>query len=199
MRTAFFLALFFAALSPVLAQTEKGRWLVGGGGTAYFDTGNDNYKQTIVLFAPAAGAFVSNNVVVGAMLPFIHARTKTTGTFTGGTYHSTTVGLTPFARFYFGQSNVKPYLQGQFGVLSSSANSSPGGSVSPSSASSGVFTYGATAGLAFFLNEHSSFDIQANYTGGNKNSDFSGILLVGTYPRTFALNVGFHLFLGKAK
>ncbi len=189
-----FSALFLALTGTVFAQTEKGRWLVGGGGTGYFDTSNDNFKQTFVLLAPGAGYFVANNVTIGASLPLLHFRSKGGG-FEG---HSTTAGFTPFARFYFGKANVKPYLQGQFGFLTSTSKSS-GSFGTPSSSSSGTFTYGGAAGLAFFLNEHSSLDVSLNYTGGSRDNETGGIFVLGAYPRTLTLNVGFQLFLGKAK
>jgi len=58
MRTILFLAaLIGAAVSPVFARTEKGRWLVGGSGTGSFDTDDDGLKQTLVLLTPSAGYF----------------------------------------------------------------------------------------------------------------------------------------------
>lgn len=199
MRTFLFLAaLFFTAASPVFAQTEKGRWMVGGSGTGSFDTDDDGIKQTLVLLTPSAGYFVARNVALGAGLPLFYSRFKfTTGNQTDS--RAATVGLSPFARFYFGQSQVKPFLQGQVGYAqtwSKSSGTFGGGNFSNTD---GQFVYGGAAGVAFFLNEHSSLDLSLNYLGGARDNALGGFLIAGASPRTIALNVGFQLFLGKAK
>lgn len=193
----FLAALLCAAVSPVFAQTEKGRWMVGGSGTGYFDNSDTDLKQTLLLLTPSAGHFVARNVALGASLPLFYSRTKTSGSF--GTSHVTAVGLSPFARFYVGQSQVKPFLQGQIGYMRASYKSSGGFGGGNDGVSDGQFVYGGAAGMAFFLNEHSSLDLSLNYLGGDRDDAFGGLLLAGTSPRTLTLNIGFQLFLGKAK
>lgn len=195
MRRTLFSALCFLLFTSAQAQTEKGRWLVGATGTASFDLNDDAFKQTIVLLSPAAGYFVANNVAIGAAAPLVYARSKSSGDFLS---QAASFGLSPFVRAYLGKSaTVKPYLHGQVGVTGTSSKSSGFGRDGSESSSS--FLYGGAAGLAFFLNEHSSFDVNLAYTGGSSQGNNSGLLLAGTYPKTLTLNVGFQLFLGKAK
>lgn len=193
----FFAALVFATVSPVFAQTEKGRWLVGGSGTGSFDTDGDELRQTIVLLTPSAGYFVARNVALGAGLPLFYSRVKFSGTRGDG--RTLTVGLSPFARLYFGQSQVKPFLQSQVGyvrTLYKSSGTLGGGNFSDFD---GQFVYGGAAGVAVFLNENSSLDLSLNYLGGDQENAFGSLLLSGAMPRTLTLNVGFQLFLSEAK
>ncbi len=96
------LLLMIASLLVATAQTEKGRWMVGA------DVGNLSYSSQYEYrsfsgnFLPSVGYFVANNLVAGAGVPVSFA--------TGSSEvrdirsKSTSIGLSPFVRYYYWQS-----------------------------------------------------------------------------------------------
>ncbi len=165
------LALGFAAS----AQTEKGRWLVGGnaGFTSTKSPGGEGSSSTVSNFSinPTAGYFVADNVAAGAGIGFTSA--------TGG-YSS--IAATPFVRYYFLPigDNAKLFANGAFGF----------GSVKPNSgASSSSFTaWEISAGPAFFLTKSVALETVLAY-GQQKPKGVSA-------TKEFGVKVGFQILLG---
>lgn len=107
------LVFFFLVTLSFLgnAQTERGSILIGGSSNL-----NSNFKGAsqgdeigvLISFnlAPSMGVFVVNNFVIGAELQL--------GFSAYGEEEYTSVGTelaaVPFARYYFGSANIKPYI-----------------------------------------------------------------------------------------
>ena len=154
------------------AQTEAGRVLVAGESSLNFsfmkdkvkddDNERDGPKHFNLEFTPQAGYFVIDNLAVGVALP-IQFSTLTVETDEGDYKEKESLlAFAPFARYYFGASNIKPFLQGAVGFGSSNQKTEPVQGETVENKSS-VFLWDITGGIGIFLNDNVSLDIGASY------------------------------------
>lgn len=144
------------------AQTEKGKLLVGGSTSLGFSSFNTKYKAdsgesvdgpktSSFNIKPAVGYFVADNFSIGLAVDV------TTDTTKEDSFNSTatSVSVIPQVGYYFGKSNVKPFLSAGFGfasVSNSDSDISPNGTV-----------WGVNGGVAYFISKSVSFDFGVGY------------------------------------
>ena len=163
-----FLACGFAAT----AQTEKGNWLVGG--DVKLNTAN---KNTTIAFSPSAGYFIANNLAVGANVLFSYTKVNDAKT--------TSIGAGPFARYYFGTMNIRPFVFGDVNFVSTKTK------VNSTATTSTGSSYDLGAGLAAFINRNVAIEGKAGYNHvAYEKQDGSG----GS-----ALSIGFQVYLSRAQ
>lgn len=160
--------LFAISLSVgAVAQTEQGNWLVGGNFT--LNTASNNTQLGL---NPTAGYFVMNNLAVGGTVNLAYSQL--------GENKSTTFGIGPLARYYFGQRNVRPFINGEF-TFQSVKFKSP----TETNTENGVnFLLGL--GLAGFLNPNVALETIAGYNHTRLEGNGAG---------GFAMRVGFQVYL----
>ncbi len=103
-------------------QTQKGKLLVGGGSMLNFTSAKSKWKDDTrseddskifkIEFSPQVGYFFVDNWAVGMEIPLDYSLEKNESY---GKTKSTSLTIAPFIIHYFGNSNVKPYLQAGFG------------------------------------------------------------------------------------
>ena len=108
-------------------------------------------STTTLIFNPGIGYFVIDNFAISLEINYEYMSSKSPGL---GSSHASEILAGPFIYYYFGQSNIKPYIGA--GVLLGSYKSG-------SSTSSDIFGYGAGAGLAIYVRESVAFDFSLNY------------------------------------
>ena len=208
MKTTFFtLILVMMGVSTAIAQTEKGRWTVGVsiGNFTYQD--NNTSKTFTGSLAPSAGYFVANNLLVGTGLP-LSLSTSKPGQSNPFLVKSTTtgIGLSPFIRYYFGKSALKPYV----GVSYSYAYMHYAYKVLPifgndASTNGYATSLVPTLGVAYFINRNIALNTGLNYNILNSKIGYytpvsSVSPRVGTIEfdlKSLSLSIGFQIFLGK--
>lgn len=94
--TAIFLLCTVLCTDCLNAQTEKGDWLAGG--TVGFRTNKNNSEFDL---SPSAGYFFFNHFAAGVELQINSSK--------AGDIKDTDLGVGPFARYYFGNSNFRPF------------------------------------------------------------------------------------------
>lgn len=156
----------------VSAQTEQGNFLVGG--NLNFNSAKEDRNITI---APSAGYFFIDNFAAGAnvLLSFDKEKLKRT----------TEVEIGPFARYYFGTMNIRPFAHANIGFTTEKTKTSglPSG---PSATGSNYFLGG---GLAAFINRNVALEGLLGYRHTSfKNTAGSGGV---------NLRVGFQVYLSK--
>ncbi len=167
----FLLAILFASIGNLNAQTEQGKLLIGGQTGFSFSSSNlevkadgnsfDLSKTTSLEFSPQIGYFVIDNLSLGIRLPIQYSRSKAERQDLEIKNLSLSVG--PFVRYYFNTAtNLKPYFNGEVSFGSSKAEETTGNSTSESSSS--LLSYGLGAGLGVFLNDQISFDVGLGYS-----------------------------------
>lgn len=171
-----FLFLGFAAT----AQTEKGNWLVGG--TLGLNTSKNN---TNINFSPAAGYFFLHNFAAGAALNLGYSKIAFNKV--------STFGIGPFARYYFGTMNIRP-----FGDAELSFDSQKSKTTSSSSSTTVASTVNSTsvffgAGLAGFINRNVAIEGLAGYS--HTSTNVTGSANTGG----FNLRVGFQVYLSNSQ
>lgn len=164
------LLAFLAFGLAASAQTEKGSWLVGG--NVNLNTAKNN---TNIGFTPMAGYFLINNFAVGANIDFDYTKS--------GDGKQTTFGIGPFARYYLGTMNIRPFAHAN--VDFTSINTKAGSSSSTTTGSN--FFLGA--GLAGFINRNVALEGLAGYTHNSiaNNGSHGG----------FGLKIGFQVYLSR--
>lgn len=116
------LALFLSVNS--FAQFQKGTRTVGfniggisftGNSTSYeqqqVGTGKTATNNFNVSLNPSMGWFVSENVLIGGNIGVNFSSTKKDGGGAESKSNTITIGVGPFARYYFGNSGFLPYVQ----------------------------------------------------------------------------------------
>lgn len=154
------------------AQTEQGNWLVGG--NIELNTAKDD---TRINFSPSAGYFFVDNFAAGARVSLDYSKRPNVKT--------TTFGIGPFARYYFGTTNIRPFGQADVNFTSSKTKTS-----STSSSLNGTQWF-LGAGLAGFINRNVALEGIAGYrhTAIEKRDGTGG----------FNLRIGFQVYLSKAQ
>ena len=151
------------------AQTEKGNYLVGG--NFLLNTPKNN---TTIAFTPSAGYFVIPNLAVGANLSL---------SYTKNTTKTTALGIGPFARYYLGTLNIRPFGEADYNFTTAKSKF---GSTTTSLNGTNFFL---GAGLAAFINRNVAIEGLAGYSHSNySHSNGSG---------GFNLRIGFQVYLSK--
>ncbi|RDC64542.1 hypothetical protein [Adhaeribacter pallidiroseus] len=175
----FYLVVCLAGFSA--AQTSMGSKLIGGTGTLHIGTGNN--KGTLLMLSPRMGQFVADDLALGASLPLsLYA-------YSGST--TTSVGLSPFVRGYFGAATTRLLLEGRVGFQRIAYNSDN----SNFNDNSTAFTYGLGLGAVHFISEQVGLEILLSYdNSGNNDAILNMANLTG-----INLNVGFQIYLPSGK
>ncbi|MBI5914292.1 MAG: outer membrane beta-barrel protein [Bacteroidetes bacterium] len=156
------------------AQTEKGNILLGG--TAGFDIEFERTANYVTIDAqPQIGFFVTDNLALGGSLLLQNAKR-------GDYFSSTSFGIAPFGRYYFGASTTKLFVQAQVGYITNKFESEIGGF---DITSDGVY-FGFGPGVTFFLNSRVAIEGVLAYT--NYGGDFD--------HENFGLRIGVQVYLG---
>jgi opacity protein-like surface antigen len=167
------LALFFTTAQ---GQTQKGKILLGGTSDISFNSSSiksvtngkkeDLGKTSQLTFSPQIGFFVANNFSLGLGLPLVHASEKYDEDHKLS-YQS--ISLAPFFRYYFGETNVKPYLHSEVGVGSWKITSADP-FFGSNKYSGGLRSFASGAGLGIFLNESVTLDLGLRYASESTKS-----------------------------
>jgi hypothetical protein len=153
-----------------IAQTDKGDLLIGG--SLGFQTGEGSNSFNL---DPNVGFFIGDNFAVGGKLTFQSSKL--------GSLNTSTFGLGPFARYYFGSASTKPFAVSELDFLSTSFKSD-----GRKTNSNGI---GWLIGLGFatFINESVAVEGVSGYNYSKfKNTKGSG---------GFALRFGFQVYLNR--
>jgi hypothetical protein len=182
MKKLILIPLFIISLSITsMAQTEKGSKLIGGTGTLHFGTGN--YKGTLLAFTPRFGGFAANNFAIGASAPLYLY------TYEGETTSS--IGISPFLRGYFGKSPTRFFLEGRIGYQRYSYKSDD----SNFDNSTNSFVYGAGLGVTHFISDRVGLEFLLSYDDAGDDGTIINISnLTGVN-----FNVGFQVYLPSGK
>lgn len=149
------------------AQTDNGDWLVGGN-FALNTTAN-----TTISTSPMAGYFFLNHFALGGSMKLGYEKT--------GDNKTTILGFGPFARYYFGNGNLKPFLTTEY-LFTSNKFQNPN---FRSTVNGGDFLIGP--GLAAFVNENVAIETVLGYVNSkvSKQPSDGGL----------AVRIGFQIYL----
>lgn len=169
-----------------------------------FDGNTSNESKTNSFsIGSSVGYFFADNIVAGIQLNFATSTIEFDDTFDTES-SSTSISAGPFVRYYFefGSPTVRPYATVSAAIGSSKTKDE---SVALPSVDSDIifgesefrqslFSWGAGAGVAFFLNDTIAIDVEVGYlnrTRKDKDSDFDSKFKTSN----IGLNAGFSIFL----
>ena len=163
--------------NEIFSQNENGYILIGGESqlsltslnTSWESNLNDPKNTTTIDFSPYFGFFISNSLVLGAMIPIKTVTEKVKNS----KEKTTTAAIGPFLRYYVKKDeDIRPYLQGMVGLGHMFMTKSWEREI----ISFGIFLYEIDAGLGFFINEKVCFELQLGYASAKYNGKISGDL-----------------------
>lgn len=181
--TIFFL-VFVSSIS--FAQTERGRFLVGGG-VDISTTRQSDVTRFNMNINPTFGVFVVKNFAVGARYSFgvsnVRSFDNKANKYVAITSFTTAVG--PNLKYYFGKKALKGFVGANAGyVVFTQLNR---GNVFNYNG----FTAGGNVGMAYFLNKHIALESGMYFTAAGYEGEF---------PTTrIGFSVGLFVFLNKKK
>lgn len=155
------------------------------------DNSGEAGKTTDLEFSPQFGFFVADGLALGVELPIKYSSEKDEY---DDKYISTTMAFAPFIKYYFGTSNIKPYLLGEvgFGNLKMKYDPATGSS---DDFSAGMFLYEIGGGLGIFLNEKVSLDIGLGYTSASIKPKENNDINYKSISSGFGLGIGIVVIL----
>jgi hypothetical protein len=181
------------------AQTEKGSFLIGGSGRTNYGSNNSNKSESYNLtFYPQAGYFLFKNFALGIKPAISYNRYHYLNSFI---QKSTTLGISPFIRYYVGSSKIRLFFQGSVG-FNQTHNHVIGINPPPldpfiSNSNDHTFTQEIGVGLVYFINEHVGLEALINY---NHNTNKYGATSSEIQTSNISFNLGFQIYLpGKAR
>lgn len=131
-------------------------WIVSGKTDG--DDDADLGSSTKLEFAPKVEYFVSDGFAIGLELP-ISLDTEKNGH--GGKTKINSIAAVTFARYYFNEKKMNPYLQGGIGFGSSHYEYKLDSN--EEDYDSNLFLYELSGGVAYFLNDLISIDLEIGY------------------------------------
>ena len=167
------LVVFTVMIGAASAQTESGSWLVGGN----FEL-NTTKNDTRFAFSPSAGYFFIDNFAAGAIFDLTSSKVVDDKT--------TTFGVGPFARYYFGTSNVRPLMHAQYSYISRKDKDALG----TDTYNGGNFF--VAGGLAAFINRNVALEGLAGYSRSKFRHASEG-------SGGFRFKIGFQVYLSGAQ
>ena len=191
MKTAGTLIFLFIA-GMLAAQTDKGKYLIGGNADLSEALLNTTSTFNLAL-SPSFGVFAAKNFAIGGIYSFgvnsVRSR-NSNGSYTTSTVFQPLVG--PFLKYYIGKKQLKGVVSVNAGYtvytrLRSTSNSNSGTSITNYDG----FAVGWLAGMAYFFNPHVSLE-----TGLYLNAaGYKGYLPTSR----FGFSLGLYVFLDKKK
>jgi len=184
------LLLSLLVLTTVMyAQTEKGKWYVSGSSDLSFSSVTSKFEydgeevgegSDISQFniKPSIGYFIADGLVLALSLDVETSKQDD--------YKSNSFMVGPMLKYYFGSSNVKPFIQGD--IMFGSQTEDDG--VDEAKLKTSGWDLGG--GVAIFVNEYISVDLGLGYARGsitNKDDDKQKMIVKG-----LAFNGGFSLY-----
>jgi hypothetical protein len=149
---------FLMTIVSAFAQTNKGDWMIGG--NIRVNTAESNNEVTI---QPMAGYFFAKNFAAGTEFKFSYSKF--------GAEKSRSIGVGPFARYYFNlrNSSFKPLVHSTFTF--ESVNTNENGSESTNTVTS-IYILG---GAAYFINQNVALEVLTGYNRSKyENKDSEG-------------------------
>jgi hypothetical protein len=167
--------IFLLTASNGMAQTEKGSKLLGGSASIQF---NDPFSINL---NPSAGIFVLDKLAVGSSISLSFSSNVNS--------RYTSVGIGPFARYYFGKSKVQYFVLADVGLYRNWYNFNYPGFEEKRTSS--YFKPRLGVGAVYFITQQIGLESTLNYQIYRNSDRFNNNFLF--------LNFGFQIYLPSAK
>ncbi len=189
--------LLIIATSGIVAQTEKGKFIVGANSSLTMTnvnssmTGEETIKTTTFKLMPSASYFLFNNFSAGLAVGYDYNSAET----------GADVSVLSEFRYYFTKSIVRPYVKANLGYTNINKDIL-GHQYEYNASLHGIKLIGG-AGIAIFLRDNISLDITGQYTlrrlndlgDGYFESSSNKSYKVKTTTQGLGANVGLSFYL----
>jgi hypothetical protein len=158
------------AVFAIVCINTNAQLFVGGNFGFYtsggsIDNGTTSVDKPSTLgfgLSPMVGTFISDDIAIGAKLNLAFQKRKTPGTPDDQIDRATTIGLTPFVRYYaFKMDKFSIFGEGNIG-FSRSTSSTKTGSITVDGPTTTIFNFGVFPGLAYDMSDKLSLETSIN-------------------------------------
>ena len=154
----FILSVLLVSSVSSFSQTERGKLVIGGNsGLSYNSFFADGESISTISLNAGLGYFIVDNLAVGINGNLVNLNTD----FGNGTIY----GIIPSATYFFGKSQLKPFLSVGLGYMNFYKE--------------GVLAYGGIGGLAYMIKENLSFNVSLQYLRLSKDGQGLNNLATG--------------------
>ncbi|REG96283.1 outer membrane protein [Flavobacterium aquicola] len=209
-----FLIAALIYFSAIIAQTEKGTFVISGKSGLGFNSTTVKYnyegqttngpKTSSFTISPSVGYFIIDNLELGLELDYSNKKTKSHFDKYYDDYSvmydakeiQNIFSIMPNVTYFFSKTKVRPYLNTGIGFANFKLESTSVSSTSDGSAyyyeknSGNGLTWNAGGGLAYFITKSFSFDLGIDYTKFTYKKDG-----VKTKSGVLGANIGISLFI----
>jgi hypothetical protein len=194
-KTIFTFFVVFLSMTA-FAQFERGTMLVGGNFGLEFSTSKTKFdgqtetdgKSTSFSFDPQFGYFVIDNLAVGGALGVSLSTFKPDGS--DGKYSSTSLTISPFARYYF---DPGIFVQASVGLGTMKSKNDFGGDVDENKYAISALSLGA--GYAIFLNDNVALEPMIGFQSITQKNKTSGEPEFKNIDSGLFVRLGFQIYL----
>jgi hypothetical protein len=187
----YIIALLICFSIVLEGQPGKGKLLIGGSSNFslammndkifFGDESSDGGKNTILMFSPQAGYFVTDGLVAGFQIPV----NLTSHSYNSSKLTRTSFSFAPLARYYFGESAFRPFLEASAGLGFLKYK------VDSDSQSGNLFLWEIDAGMAMFIRDNIAVDLEFGYGSTTTRQKDTG-----TFDPDKEITSGFGLSIG---
>jgi len=174
-------------ISTTVAQTEKGKFLIGAQSTmdfkfnkneiksndAFLD-GKELLRTTRWQFAPKVGYFIKKNLAIGLITSLVYEKVTTYNTSISDASFNKTAAIIsePFVEYYFTDNKLKPFLNARMGIgrywreYEDYYVGFDGDEIETFSSKSkqSVFSYALNVGIAYFVSSNLALQCELGYS-----------------------------------
>jgi outer membrane protein len=188
--------LFVCSSSLLQGQAERGKFLLGGSSSLSIKVMKDKYmygeesheggKETDIAFSPRGGYFLTDGLAAGFLIPLnINSYNYNSSNLT-----RTALAIAPFARYYFGKTVIRPFLQGSAGSGYLTYRDDSG------KESGTMFLWEIDAGMAVFIRDNIALELEVGYSSVTTRQKDPGEFDPDTEITSgFGLSIGFSFIL----
>ncbi|WP_461149174.1 outer membrane beta-barrel protein [Spirosoma pulveris] len=194
--------ILLTSLTIASAQTEKGRWTVGATVGNFTYSKKDVYSSFSASLTPSVGYFAVNNLEVGTGVPFSLSTSKYVNQNGNIRNSGTSIGLSPYVRYYVGSAKLKPFVGLAYGYSWTRIRNRDSGQDTKGNGFTSTLT--PTIGVAYFINRSVALNASLNYISQryksayiNYNSGGTQIEIPVSTTNYMSLGIGFQIFLGQ--
>lgn len=153
--------LFVLVSLTTQAQISQGRWQVSADLSDFSYKVNDANTSFSGQLTPAIGYVLVQNLVAGVGLSLNHYSTSTTTVFRE---HTSSIGASPYIRYYVGKASLKPFVGISYSFFTNKDTFTIyGGAVESYSRTFSSNALTPALGLAYFLNNRFALQASLHY------------------------------------
>ncbi|GAB3281237.1 hypothetical protein GCM10027347_56740 [Larkinella harenae] len=205
MKKAALAVLLLTTSLSTMAQTEKGRWIIGAqvGDFSYQKLRYEQGHSSGMDLTPTVGYFLAKNLLLALAVPYKVQKTNSEYVYNDALNRQ--IGIGPAVRYYLGKAKVKPFLGFSYSYQwGKDRQAEYGPPVNVMVIKVFTSTFSPNVGVAYFIHRNVALNAGLNYNVGTERGYWTSTLVPdpGHSPYSYrqksvTLAVGFSVLFGQ--